>query len=291
VVRYDCFAITHHERHRIEGYGTSFERYIMSLSYSFYFNVFRQLLAAEFIVFKANFKDKIIDLFIWVGITAAIMGYVMPAFGLAADYGVFQLAGLVASGGLFEVFPSVMNLVSDFEGDKQIDYQLILPVPSWLIMVKTATFYALNAIILGVSVIPMGKLVLWYQFDLTKINIIQTIAIIIAISIFYGFFTLWLASRLENTLKIGSVWCRVIFPLWFLGGFQFSWMVLHKLFPTFAYVNLINPMTYIMEGIRGALLGQEGYLNVWLCALALAGFSLVFGLDSIRRLKKRLDYV
>lgn len=242
-------------------------------------------------LFREIIWNKVIDLFIWVACTLLIMGYVMPLLGLVADYGVFQLAGLVASAGLFEVFPSVMNLVSDFEGDRLISYQLILPVPSLLIFIKIITNYALNAIILGLCVVPMGKLVLWNQFDLTQINIVQFALMLIMSGIFYGVFILWITSLCKNVSKVGNVWMRFIFPIWFLGGFQFSWSVLYTLIPMLAYINLLNPMTYIMEGTRAALLGQTGYISVWFCIAALSMFIMIFSWIAIIRLKKRLDYV
>lgn len=263
----------------------------MTISCSFYWNVFKQLLATDFSIFKETFKDKIIDLFIWVAITAAIMGYVMPAFGLAADYGAFQLAGLIASAGLFEVFPSMMNLVGDFEGDRVIDYHLTLPIPSKLVIIKIMTYYALNAMILSLCVIPMGKIILWNQFDLTKIAPFKMLVMIAITGIFYGAFTIWLASMLDNMARVGSLWMRFIFPLWFLGGFQFSWLVLYKLFPILAYINLLNPMMYIMEGNRAAVLGQAGYIPFWCSVGALIIFSLLAGYFGIRSLKKRLDFV
>jgi ABC-type polysaccharide/polyol phosphate export permease len=55
--------------------------------------------------------------------------------------------------------------------------------------------------------------------------------------------------------------------------------------------NLINPMIYITEAVRCALLGQEGYLNFWLCILVIllfAALSFYFGIKSLR---KKLDFI
>lgn len=256
-----------------------------------YLNVIKNLLRIDFKLFSEIIWNKAIDLSIWVTCTILVMGYLMPLLGLASDYGVFQLAGLVASAGLFEVEPSVHSLVSDFEGDRLISYQLTLPVPSILIFIKIVINYALNAIILGLLVLPMGKLVLWNKFDLTQIHILQFTLMLIISGIFYGIFILWIASLCKSASKVGNVWMRFIFPLWFLGGFQFSWNVLYKLAPKLAYVNLLNPMTYIMEGMRATLLGQPGYISVWFCIAALIVFIMIFSWIAMTRLKKRLDYV
>ncbi len=257
----------------------------------FYIKIFWQLLQEELVIYKSNFLDKIINLSIWVSCTAGIFGYIMPAFGLSANFGSFQLAGLIASAGLFEVFPSVMVLVKDFDGDRVIDYHLTLPIPSWMILLKKLVYYAINCFSLCLGVIPIGKLVLWHQFDLSKIAIFPFLTMAVLISVFYGALTLWLASKVVNITKIGNVWMRFIFPLWFLGGFQFSWKVLHSIFPSFAYANLLNPLTYVMEGMRATLLGQEGYLNVWYCMAALVLFIVLCWWQASTRLKARLDFV
>src|SRR5579885_3453477 len=165
----------------------------MIINNYFYFNVFKNLLKIDLKLFGEIIWNKVIDLFIWVVCTLLIMGYVMPLLGLTNDYGVFQLAGLVASAGLFEFFPSVMNLVADFEGDRLISYQLILPIPSLLIFIKIITNYALCAIMLGLYVVALGKLVLWNQFYLTQINILQFALMLIMTGIFYGVFILWIS--------------------------------------------------------------------------------------------------
>jgi ABC-type polysaccharide/polyol phosphate export permease len=84
---------------------------------------------------------------------------------------------------------------------------------------------------------------------------------------------------------------RFIFPLWYLGGFQFSWKIFYKVSPSFAYLNLANPMTYVMEAMRGAILGQEDYIAFWYCMLALLFFSTICWFFALKKLKNRLDFV
>lgn len=264
--------------------------YKMSYKQPSYGTIFKYLLYTDLLILKEVVVDKMINLAIWATATTAVMGHIMAAFGLA-NFGPFQLAGVVASAGLFEVFPSVMNLANDFAGDRTIDYQLTLPIPAWLVLLKIICYNAINSMILTIMVIPIGKLVLWNQFDLTGISIFKIICMIVVLSIFYATLTLWLAGKVTNLAKIGNVWMRFIFPFWFLGGFQFSWDALHKVFPTLAYFNLFNPMTYAMEGSRAALLGQNGYFNFWLCICALLVVTMLCFYNSYHALKRHLDFV
>jgi ABC-type polysaccharide/polyol phosphate export permease len=84
---------------------------------------------------------------------------------------------------------------------------------------------------------------------------------------------------------------RFVFPLWYLGAFQFSWAILYRIFPLGGILNLINPMVYVQESMRSALLGAEGYLPFWVSAGMLFFFIILFLWWGIVRLKKRLDFV
>ncbi len=257
-----------------------------------YFIVCKNLVTIDLIIFKQMFVDKFIDLSIWVVLTTLVTAYIMPFFGLTADFGVFQLGGIIAAAGLFEMGNSnVVDLVSDFEGDRVISFDLTLPIPSWLALASKTAYYFIIYTLLALLMLPIGKLCLWNQFDLSSVNYPKLFLAVFAINLFYASFALWIANRVPNMAKMGQVWMRFIFPMWFLGGFQFSWMASYKTVPTFALANLINPMIYITEAVRVALLGQEGFINFWLCLLAIllcAALSFYFGVTS---LKKRLDFI
>lgn len=256
-----------------------------------YIRVCRELIRSDLEVFKQNIFDKIIDLTIWVVLTIVVTGYVMPYFGLAADFGVFQLGGVLAATGLFELYGNVVELVSDFEGDRVIDYNVTLPIPSWLALLSKSAYYFVIYVTLALVMFPVGKLCLWQQLDLTQICYPKLVVALLFQSMFYACFVLGVASITANMTKLGTVWSRFIFPLWFMGGFQFSWMALHQVMPVVAYVNLLNPIIYITEAVRVALLGQSGFINFWLCLLAITLFSAISLYSGMHVVKKRLDFV
>ncbi len=257
----------------------------------FYFNVFKNLIRADLVVFKDLFKDKAVDAGIWLILTIVVMGYIMPYFGLQGNFGPFQLGGVIASVGLFELYGNVVGLVSDFEGDRTLNYTLTLPIPSWIALASKATYFAIISLLLALVMFPLGKLTLWNQFSLSGVSYVQFFLALNACSIFYGCFTLCAASFISSMTKLGSVWARFIFPMWFMGGFQFSWLSLLSALPFVAYLSLINPMIYITEITRASMLGQTGYINFWICLAAILFFSLVSFMVGIYNLKQRLDYL
>lgn len=255
----------------------------------FYWNIFKQLVYADLIVFKELLWDKLVNVTIWTSLTIGIMAYIMPFFGLPDNFGPFQLAGALGGVSLWELYAGVVDLVTDFEGDRVINYALTLPIPSWLTFLSKAAYYAIVCCFLSLVMLPIGKIVLWNQLDLLQISYLKLILIIIVQNIFFASFTIITAAIIKNMTKLGDVWARFIFPMWFLGGFQFSWMSLYAVVPLFAFFNLINPMIYITEATRAAMLGQVDYLNFWLCLCVVLIYAVVFFMLGVKILKKRLD--
>jgi ABC-type polysaccharide/polyol phosphate export permease len=189
------------------------------------------------------------------------------------------------------MYGNVVELVSDFEGNRVINYNLILPFPSWLALLSKSAYYFIVYFVFSLLMFFVGKITLWNQLDLTQIFYFKFIVSLILQSLFFSCFVLWVSSLVDSMHKMGSVWARYIFPLWFMGGFQFSWVALHKALPIVAYINLLNPMMYITEATRASLLGQTDYINFWICTIAIIIFSLACFVLGLRNLKKRLDFV
>jgi len=256
-----------------------------------YFHVVKELVKTDLKIFRKIAVNKWIDVFIWVVSMLLVFAYIMPAFGLAADYGGFMIASVCASAGLTTSFGYIAGLVADFEGDRIIDYTTTLPIPSWLVFIRFIIYFTIALSLIGILVLPVGKLLLWNSFSFARTSFWKFGIIFVLTNIFFSVLSLITASYVRSLARIDTVWMRLIYPLWFFGCFQFSWQSLYNVSPVLAYINLLNPLTYATEGTRAAILGQEGSLNFWVCIAALCAFILIGGWNAVVRLKKRLDFV
>ncbi len=256
-----------------------------------YIHTMWYILATNLKLLTRTIVDKLIDMFIWLIVMSIVTIYLLPAFGIEASYGAFLIASMAASGGVFEQFSSTVQLLSDFEGNQVISFYFMLPMPSWLVLLTYMIFYAINTFVICFGVIPVSKLIFWNHFSLEHFSIAKYGLMLLLTSLFYGAFTLWLAGMVKNIERIGNAWMRFIFPMWTFGGFQYSYNVLFDMSPFFARLSLINPQLYIMEGTRAAILGQQGSLNIWLCAGMILIFTVLFAAHAIYLIKKRLDFV
>jgi ABC-2 type transport system permease protein len=256
-----------------------------------YLETIYYLIRRDLRVFREDFWGKLIDTGLLLFTTIIIFGYFLPSYGLASDYGSFLLVGVIAGFGFFEVIGKVSMMIADMEGDRTILYTLTLPIPSRLVFVYLAISWATLSSIMSLLLFPLGKLLLFSQFDLSKIHLLKFPLIFIAANLFFGFFALWLSAVLKNMSNLSHLFMRVINPMYSFGGWWYSWKTIYKISPAIGYLHFINPLLYVMEGMRAAVLGQEGYLPFWFCLTALTAFTWLIGWDAIRRLQKRLDCV
>ncbi len=252
-----------------------------------------QLIKTDLAAFKKNMVDSAIDTAVYIILIVSSMTYVMPLLGTSADYGPFVAIAAIPSACIFEMYPLAVGLVGDIRGEKLISYRLTLPLPTSFVFVAKGLAYAIrvsiNALvgaIVGISILMAGG-----RFSLTFISPIKFLFICIAIMLFTGFFAIFTVSLVKSMDRIGSVWTRILYPLWFLGGSTFSWHVTSVFSPTIGLISLANPILYIMEGVHAATLNPADYLNFWLCLLMTLLFTIFFGYVGIKRLKRQLDWV
>ncbi len=254
-------------------------------------SLFLQLMRKDLLQFRRVYAGKFFDTCFLFFTNVIVFAYFLPQFIAFSDYGPFILIGAIASFGLFDIIAQVSELIFDVEGDRAINFTLAMPAPSWVVFGQIALKWAANNFLLCIPLFLVGKLILWAQFDLWKINIPKLLLIYVTSCLFFGFFSLWLTSILRKVKSLSSLFLRFINPLFMFGGFFFTWQSTFELSPILGYVILINPMIYVMEGMRAAALGQEGYLPFWICVIVLWGFILTLGACALNILKKRLDCV
>lgn len=250
-----------------------------------------QLVRADMTIYSGIALEQIINTLSWVIPTVLVSAYVFPLLGITKSYGALMAISTIASASLYESFGAATTFVSDLEGNQTISFPLTLPMPSWLIFVQRSISYVFKASTISFIILPVSKLLLFDSLSLAQFSCIKFVTIFFAIHIFSSFFSLLMVSVVASMSQIMKVWNQIIFPLWFFGCSQYPWSTLEQLSPKLAYACLANPFIYGMEGMRAAVLGQEGSLPFWPCVGMLLLFAVLFGTIAIKRLKKRLDFV
>jgi ABC-2 type transport system permease protein len=250
---------------------------------------FIALLRGDLYAFRAIIKDRLINFFIWGTTCITIAHYIMPYFGVPSSYGVSSAIGVFVSTGIFEGHGRVAELITEMSDDRPILYYITLPLPASWIVVRIMLSNAIRSAALSLLLFPLIKVLLGGALVLSAMHIGAFLGMVIAANLFYGACTVYLATKLYSVADIGNVWNRIVFPLWFFGGFQFTQQALLSAFPRAGYLNFINPIMYITEGMRGAVLGSSEFIDVRVCMAMLVLFIGIVGYAGIVQFKKRLD--
>ncbi|MBU4270092.1 ABC transporter permease [Candidatus Dependentiae bacterium] len=263
----------------------------MSMLFQVDMNVLKQLLSLKFTNIRKVLFDKFINYYIWASCTMFVSGYLMQSFGLSEKFGVFQFAGIIASGAIFEIYGTAAKMVADFEHDQIIAYYLTLPTHTATVLCSNVLYNTIVGSVMAIFLLPLAKLILWSQLNFFAIAWTKFLFLLVLVNLVCSTASLLVAALIPSMDKFEMLWVRIIFPLWFLGGFQFSWDSVHAVAPKVSYFMLLNPIFYMTEGMRAVMLGQNGSINFWVCSLVLLITLIIMSIWSFKMLKKRLDFV
>ncbi len=215
-----------------------------------------------------------------------VFGRVLPEIGAArGTYGTALLPGIMA---LTLVLTALQNtalpLVIEFSFTKEIEDRLLAPLPVWAVAAQKALIAAVRGIVAALLILPLGSLILPGGVHLAHASWGPLIAILVLGGLTAAAMGLVLGTAVPPN-RISVMFAIVLTPLIFTGCTFYPWAGLESL-RWFQVVTLVNPLTYVSEGMRGALttlphLGA-GWVTLGIAA-SFAAFSLLGALGFVRR--------
>lgn len=170
---------------------------------------------------------------------------------------------------------SYANVVSSFYGTKfqrNIDEMLVSPMPNYIIVLGFATGGVARGLCVGTAVIAVSLLFTDLKID----NLFLVVGIALLTSTLFSFAGLINAIFANSFDDINIVPTFVLTPLTYLGGVFYSISMLSELWQN---VSLINPVLYMVNGFRYAILGVSD-INLYTSLGIIVFFVLVlFGIN------------
>jgi ABC-2 type transport system permease protein len=195
-----------------------------------------------------------------------------------ANYTDFLTPGIIAMAILFTAVFSGLDVI----WDRQFGFlkeTLVAPISRTEIMVGKTLGGAIISIIQGLIVLSMTYLLGFRIQSLS--SLFQGLIFMFLIAIFFTGLGLTIASELKDFQGYQMLLNFLIMPVFFLSGALFPLQNL----PTSIYlISRINPLTYGVDGLRGAIVGMSIFgiyndlavistLSVLICAIGIMLFS------------------
>jgi ABC-2 type transport system permease protein len=215
-----------------------------------------------------------------------VFGRVLPEIGAARPgYGTQLLPGVMA---LTLVLTALQNtalpLVIEFSFTKEIEDRLLAPLPVAAVAVQKILIAAMRGVLAGLLILPLAALILPGGVHVSGPDWPALIGIFVFGSLAAGAMGLVLGTAVPPN-RISVAFAVVLTPLIFTGCTFYPWISLAHL-RWFQVFTLINPLTYVSEGLRGALTTLPHLAAGWIAlglAVALIGFGLLGTRLFIRR--------
>jgi ABC-2 type transport system permease protein len=251
-------------------------------------STFFALLEKDIRFIFSNIKGRIIDCLSPITGQILTFGYLFPLMGvLPAKAGPMFIGSLTAL--LMQVgFSILMRMLIDMENDRYIDYLITLPLPKNWLLAEFIMSTALEFIVIIVPLLFASLLFLPIHFE---IKIIPFIMIMSCIVIFFASLFLAFSFNFSFEYAADNLWPRYLVPLSWLSAGLFIWYQLYAFSPTIAYFFLLNPITYVAEGLRASLLPGTQYINVYYCMAMLIIFIIINVIFIKRGFENKLDPV
>jgi ABC-2 type transport system permease protein len=215
-----------------------------------------------------------------------VFGKVLGSLGYTrGNYAALLFPGLLALTAVITGMQSLaFPLVADFGWTMEIEDRLLAPMPTAFVAAEKILFATLRAITATLIMIPVGIVVLgsipWRW---------SAVGLFVLITIFGALlgaaFGLVLGTLVQPA-QINIVFSLAFTPLLFTGCSQYPWPSLARL-RWFQVVTALNPMTYVSEGLRAALIPSVPHIRPWICIVVLIGSLAILMTIGIRGFYRR----
>lgn len=257
--------------------------------YKEYISAWLALLYRDIQFILSQLPSRLIDGFIVVCAQTLAIGSFLPLLGMPAYLTGPLYIGTITQITFASAFTIAFRLASDLKNSRYIEYELTLPLPASWVVAKIIFSFMIQLALVGCPLIFLGALFLGNIFSLQKAHIFFAIIMYSLTLLFYALLFVYLAIHHSYTWFCDNTWVRRLTPLFLLGCSYFTWYKLYAFNPFLARFLLLNPLTYIHEGLRTALLGPEEFLAIEICIPMLIIFCVGLFFLLAKAVKKRLD--
>jgi ABC-2 type transport system permease protein len=157
-------------------------------------------------------------------------------------------------------------LAAEFGWTKEIEDRLLAPMPTSFVVGEKVLFALLRSLTATLIMIPVGIIILgsipwrWAGFPLFVAGLVLGALVGAGFGLLMG--------TLVRPERISLIFSLVFTPLLFTGCSQYPWPQLNQI-RWFQIVTACNPMTYVSEALRGALVPEVPHIRPWVCIVVL----------------------
>lgn len=178
-----------------------------------------------------------------------------------------------------------VNLMAELGFNREIEDRVLAPIGVSMVAVQKIVFGALEGLFAGMVVFPIAAVIpstpLYLHVNWVLLATIAPLACLTSSAL-----GLALGTLLEPR-SVTFLFSIVLLPLTMLGGLYYPWSELSAI-PWLKVAVLVNPLIYMSEGMRAALVNHVPHMPVLYVYIGLAAFTVGFAVLGIRGFRRRV---
>lgn len=254
---------------------------------------FRAMLARDLTVLRKDLKNFVPDTIVQPLLLMFILTYVFPRIGqpvgrgYAADaFSTLTMAGLVAHASIMQgIYRVAIPMVRDLSMTRELEDRVLSPVPVSMVAAEKIVFGAMLSMFAALIVFPVSALIpataVYLSFDWPVLITVAPLAFLASSALGLTIGTLFEPRSVPLLLQV------IVMPITFGGAVFYTWGALDPM-PWLQYPVLANPLVYMSEGFRAAIVSGVYHMSYPAIYAGLATLAIVLTATGIRGFKKRV---
>lgn len=206
--------------------------------------------------------------------------------GAGPRFASLLMAGLVAQAMAFQgVFWVAVPMARELDVTKELEARVLAPVSLRTVAVEKIAFGVILSLFAALIVFPVAAFVpatpVYLSVDWPVLATLVPLASLTSAALGLAF------GSLVRPQSVPMIAGTVALPLAFGGAIFYTWSSLDPV-PWLKYGVLVNPIVYMSEGIRAALIPGVQHMALPAVYGALGGFALVFTIVGIKGFRRRM---
>jgi ABC-2 type transport system permease protein len=249
--------------------------------------VFRALLLRDVVVIRREIVFFLLRTAMQPLMFTVVFGFVLPKMGfIQRGYTAALLPGVLAVSLAFAAVQSVaLPMVADFGFTKEIEDRLLAPIDNRLVALEKVVAGIIQGVIAALVVLPLARLIMGPIEGLSLAHAGVVVAVTAFGAAAFSSLGLFLGSVIEGQ-QIGLLFGLIVAPMIMFGCAYYPWQGLDAV-PVMKYAVLVNPLTYVAEGLRAVLIPDRPHMPLAAVLTALAIITAVFWFAGMRAFMKR----
>jgi ABC-2 type transport system permease protein len=215
-----------------------------------------------------------------------VFGKVLTSIGAArAGYADLLFPGIIGLTTMLTALQgTALPLVLDFSFSREIEDRLLAPLPVMAVAVEKMLFAMLRAIVAAAVMFPLGNWILG-SLAIHPAGVPLLIVAIVVGSLLGAAIGMTLGTSVPPN-RINIMFALILTPLIFTGSTQYPWPSLDRL-RWFQVVTACNPLTYVSEAMRGAIVPDVPHMSVAVTIPVMFASTALFIYTGMRGFRRR----